>query len=155
MASVNRVTIVGNLGQAPSVRYMTGGEAVATISVATSYMSKDRNTGAQAEHTEWHRICFFGRLAEIVDLYLKKGSCVYVEGRLQTRKFTDKDGVEKYVTEIIGQEMQMLGHSQDAPADEPPAQPQPTPSARRPAPAPRPFVHSADEGRAVESAWDE
>jgi len=104
MASVNRVIIVGNLGRDPEVRYTASGDAVANIAVATSYKPKDKDPV-----TEWHRISFFGRLAEIVGQYLKKGSAVYIEGRLQTRKYTDKDGVEKYATDIIGEEMQMLG----------------------------------------------
>jgi len=112
MASVNKVIIVGNLGRDPEIRYMPSGDAIANIAVATSYKSKDRNTGEQKELTEWHRISFFGRLAEIVGQYLKKGSSVYVEGRLQTRKYTDKDGVEKYATDIIAEQMQMLGGRQ-------------------------------------------
>ena len=109
MASVNKVIIVGNLGRDPEIRYMPSGDAIANIAVATSFRSKDKNTGEQKEVTEWHRISFFGRLAEIVGQYLKKGSSVYVEGRLQTRKYTDKDGVEKYATDIVANEMQMLG----------------------------------------------
>ena len=112
MASVNKVIIVGNLGRDPEVRYMPSGDAIANIAVATSYKSKDRNTGEQKELTEWHRISFFGRLAEIVAQYLKKGSSVYVEGRLQTRKYTDKDGIERYATDIIAENMQMLGGRQ-------------------------------------------
>lgn len=109
MASVNKVIIVGNLGRDPEIRYMPSGDAIANIAVATTFKSKDRNTGEQKEATEWHRISFFGRLAEIVGQYLKKGSSVYIEGRLQTRKYTDKDGVEKYATDIIAENMQMLG----------------------------------------------
>lgn len=109
MASVNKVIIVGNLGRDPELRYMPSGDAIANIAVATSFKSKDKNTGEQKEQTEWHRISFFGRLAEIVGQYLKKGSSIYVEGRLQTRKYTDKDGVEKYATDIIAESMQMLG----------------------------------------------
>jgi single-strand DNA-binding protein len=109
MASVNKVIIVGNLGRDPEIRYMPSGDAIANIAVATSFKSKDRNTGEQKELTEWHRISFFGRLAEIVGQYLKKGSSIYVEGRLQTRKYTDKDGVERYATDIIAEAMQMLG----------------------------------------------
>ncbi|MGZ5202026.1 MAG: single-stranded DNA-binding protein [Telluria sp.] len=112
MASVNKVIIVGNLGRDPEIRYMPSGDAIANIAVATSYKSKDRNTGEQKELTEWHRISFFGRLAEIVGQYLKKGSSVYVEGRLQTRKYTDKDGIERYATDIIAENMQMLGGRQ-------------------------------------------
>jgi single-strand DNA-binding protein len=109
MASVNKVIIVGNLGRDPEIRHTPNGGAVANIAVATSYKLNDRMTGEQKEQTEWHRISFFGRLAEIVGQYLKKGSSVYVEGRLQTRKFTDKDGIEKYATDIIAESMQMLG----------------------------------------------
>ena len=109
MPSVNKVIIVGNLGRDPEIRYMPSGDAIANIAVATSFKSKDRNTGEQKELTEWHRISFFGRLAEIVGQYLKKGSSVYVEGRLQTRKYTDKDGIERYATDIIAENMQMLG----------------------------------------------
>ena len=109
MASVNKVIIVGNLGRDPEIRYMSSGEAIANIAVATSYKSKERDTGEQKEQTEWHRITFFGRLAEIVGQYLKKGSSVYVEGRLHTRKYTDKDGVERYATDVIAEQMQMLG----------------------------------------------
>ena len=112
MASVNKVIIVGNLGRDPEIRYMPSGDAIANIAVATSYKSKDRNSGEQKELTEWHRISFFGRLAEIVAQYLKKGSSVYVEGRLQTRKYTDKDGIERYATDIIAENMQMLGGRQ-------------------------------------------
>ena len=113
MASVNKVIIVGNLGRDPEMRYMPSGDAIANIAVATSYKSKDRNTGEQKEYTEWHRISFFGRLAEVAGQYLKKGSSVYVEGRLQTRKYTDKDGVEKYATDIICENMQLLGGKQE------------------------------------------
>jgi single-strand DNA-binding protein len=112
MASVNKVIIVGNLGRDPEIRYMPSGDAIANIAVATSFKSKDKNTGEAKELTEWHRISFFGRLAEIVGQYLKKGSSVYVEGRLQTRKYTDKDGIERYATDIIAETMQMLGSRQ-------------------------------------------
>jgi len=149
MASVNKVIIVGNLGRDPEIRYMPSGDAIANIAVATSYKSKDRNTGEQKETTEWHRISFFGRLAEIVGQYLKKGSSVYVEGRLQTRKYTDKDGVEKYATDIVAENMQMLGGRSgmggDAGMDdgggyESAQQSRPAPAARQapPAPAARP-----------------
>jgi single-strand DNA-binding protein len=114
MASVNKVIIVGNLGKDPEVRYMPSGDAIANIAVATSYKSKDKNSGEQKEVTEWHRISFFGKLAEVVGQYLKKGSTVYVEGRLQTRKYVDKDGIERYATEIVAENMQMLGGRQAA-----------------------------------------
>ena len=105
---VNRVIIIGNLGQDPDVKHASSGGAVANISVATSDTWKDKQSGENQERTEWHRIVFFGKLAEIVGQYLRKGSKVYVEGRLQTRKWTDKAGVERYTTEIIASEMQML-----------------------------------------------
>ena len=101
MASVNKVIIVGNVGRDPETRYMPSGDAVTNISVATSDRYKDKQTGEMKENTEWHRIAFFGKLAEIAGQYLKKGSQVYVEGRLRTRKWTDQSGQEKYSTEII------------------------------------------------------
>jgi single-strand DNA-binding protein len=163
MASVNKVIIVGNLGRDPEIRYMPSGDAIANIAVATSYKSKDRNTGEQKELTEWHRISFFGRLAEIVGQYLKKGSSVYVEGRLQTRKYTDKDGVEKYATEIVAENMQMLGGRQGMGGDSgmddgggyessAPSRPQPQqqrqappPPAARPQPKPAPNFSDMDD----------
>lgn len=156
MASVNKVIIVGNLGRDPEVRYMPSGDAIANIAVATSFKSKDRNTGEQKELTEWHRISFFGRLAEIVAQYLKKGSSVYVEGRLQTRKYTDKDGVEKYATDIVAENMQMLGgrggDSEDGAGDHDSgyeSQQRPAPrQAARPAPAARPQPRQGTGGGA-------
>jgi single-strand DNA-binding protein len=106
---VNKVILVGNLGNDPDMRYTAGGAAVANISIATAESWKDKNTGEQQERTEWHRVVFFGRLAEIVGEYLRKGSQVYVEGRLQTRKWTNKEGHDQYTTEIVANEMQMLG----------------------------------------------
>lgn len=108
MASVNKVIIVGTLGRDPEVRYMNNGDAICNLSVATSESWKDKS-GEKQERTEWHRISMFGKLAEIAGQYLAKGSSVYLEGKLQTRKWTDKDGVEKYTTEIIADRMQMLG----------------------------------------------
>ena len=108
MASVNKVILVGNLGRDPETRYTTGGEAVTNVSIATTDTWKDK-AGEKQERTEWHRVAFFGKLAEIAGEYLKKGSQVYVEGRLQTRKWQDKEGQEKYTTEIIADRMQMLG----------------------------------------------
>lgn len=112
MASVNKVIIVGNLGRDPETRYMPSGDALTNIAVATTDKWKDKATGEQKEATEWHRIAFFGKLAEIAGQYLKKGSQVYIEGKLRTRKYTDKDGVEKYSTEIVADSMQMLGSRQ-------------------------------------------
>ncbi len=108
MASVNKVILVGRLGKDPEVRYMTNGDAVANITLATSETWKDKN-GEKQEKTEWHRVTFYRKLAEIVGEYLKKGGMIYVEGRLETRKWTDKAGVEKYTTEVIANEMVMLG----------------------------------------------
>jgi single-strand DNA-binding protein len=112
MASVNKVIIVGNLGRDPETRYMPSGDAMTNITVATTDSWKDKNSGEKKEQTEWHRIAFFGKLAEIAGQYLKKGSQVYIEGSLRTRKYTDKDGVEKYATEIRAETMQMLGSRQ-------------------------------------------
>jgi single-strand DNA-binding protein len=109
MASVNKVIVLGNLGKDPEVRYMPSGGAVCTVSIATSRQWKDKTSGERQEETEWHRVTFFDRMAEIAGEYLKKGKSVYVEGRLKTRKYTDKDGVEKYSTDIIATEMQLLG----------------------------------------------
>jgi single-strand DNA-binding protein len=105
---VNKVILVGNLGQDPEVRYMPNGNAVANVSIATSETWKDKSSGEQQERTEWHRVVFFRRLAEIVGEYLKKGSKIYVEGRLQTRKWQDKNGQDRYTTEIVADQMQML-----------------------------------------------
>jgi len=105
---INKVILVGNLGKDPEVRYMPNGQAVANVTIATSETWKDKNTGEQQEKTEWHRVVFFRRLAEIVGEYLKKGSKIYVEGKLQTRKWQDNQGQDRYTTEIIANEMQML-----------------------------------------------
>lgn len=109
MASVNKVILVGNLGRDPEVRYSPDGLVVANVSVATTSVWKDKNTGERREDTEWHRVVFYGRQAEIVGQYLKKGSAAYIEGRLKTRKWQDKEGVDRYTTEIVADQMQMLG----------------------------------------------
>ena len=108
MASVNKAIIIGTLGRDPEIRYMPNGDAACNLSVATSETWKDKS-GEKQERAEWHRVSMFGKLAEIAGQYLAKGSSVYLEGKLQTRKWTDKDGVEKYTTEIIADRMQMLG----------------------------------------------
>ena len=108
MASVNKVILIGNLGRDPEMRYMPSGDAIANLRIATTDKYKDRN-GDQQEATEWHSVSFFGKLAEICGQYLKKGSQVYVEGSLRTRKWQDKDGNDRYTTEIRGDRMQMLG----------------------------------------------
>ena len=112
MASVNKVIIVGHLGKDVELRYTAAGDAIANLSVATSESWKDKNTGEKKEQTEWHRCSCFGKLAEICGQYLKKGSQVYIEGSLRTRKWTDKDGVERYTTEIRCDDMKMLGSRQ-------------------------------------------
>ncbi|SAL50888.1 single-strand binding protein [Caballeronia cordobensis] len=109
MASVNKVILVGNLGADPETRYLPSGDAVANIRLATTDRYKDKASGEMKEQTEWHRVSFFGRLAEIVNEYLKKGSSVYIEGRIRTRKYTDQAGQERYSTEIVADQMQMLG----------------------------------------------
>jgi len=126
MASVNKVILVGNLGRDPETRYMPSGEAVTNISLATTDTWKDKQSGEKKEATEWHRVVFFRKLAEIAGQYLKKGSQVYIEGSLKTRKWQDKDGQERYTTEIVADTMQMLGSRQgsgqgnDLPSREPP-----------------------------------
>ncbi|OQK15820.1 single-stranded DNA-binding protein [Methyloprofundus sedimenti] len=145
---LNKVTLIGNLGADPEVRYMPTGGAVANITLATTFRWKDKQSGERKENTEWHRVVFFNRLAEIVGEYLRKGSQVYIEGRLQTRKWTDKEGHDRYTTEIIATEMNMLGSrsggtaplansapsNAKAPAHKPaPAQPQSTPNSPPPA----------------------
>ena len=147
MASVNKVILIGNLGRDPEVRYAPSGSAICNVAIATSRNWKDKNSGERQEETEWHRVVFYDRLAEIAGEYLKKGKSVYIEGRLKTRKWTDKDGAEKYTTEIIAQEMTMLGGREggggggddgysDQPRAEAPRRSAPPP--RPPAPAPRP-----------------
>ncbi len=106
---INKVILIGNLGADPETRYMPSGGAVTNLSIATSDQWKDKQTGEQKERTEWHKVAMFGRLAEIAAEYLRKGSQVYVEGRLQTRKWQDRDGNDRYTTEIIANEMQMMG----------------------------------------------
>ena len=108
MASVNKVILIGNLGRDPETRYTTGGDAVTNLRIATTDTWKDK-AGEKQEKTEWHTVVLFGRQAEIAGEYLKKGRPVYIEGRLQTRKWTDKEGVEKYSTEVVGDRMQLLG----------------------------------------------
>ena len=156
MASVNKVILVGNLGKDPEVRYLPSGSAICNITVATSRQWKDKTSGERQEETEWHRVTFFDRMAEIAGEFLKKGRPVYVEGRLKTRKYTDKDGVEKYATDIVATEMQLLGGREDRAGggDERSAYAEPeaaraeaprraAPAPRAPAPAPRPAPKSA------------
>jgi single-strand DNA-binding protein len=153
MASINKVIIIGNLGRDPEVRYTPNGAAVCNITVATSRNWKDKNTGDKVEETEWHRIVFYDKLAEIAGEYLKKGRPVYVEGRLKTRKWQDKDGKDNYTTEIVAENMQMLGGREGGsygggPSGGPDSQEESRPSSR-PAPsssgtAPRPATSLQD-----------
>jgi len=113
MASLNKTTLIGNLGTDPEIRYMPDGTPTATVSLATTDTWKDKTSGERKEKTEWHRVVFFKSLAEVVGQYLKKGSQIYVEGKLRTRKWTDKDGIDRCTTEIVGREMQMLGKKDD------------------------------------------
>ena len=119
MASVNKVIIVGNLGRDPEVRYTPNGDSITNVTIATTDTWKDKATGEKKEATEWHRVVFFGKLAEIAGQYLKKGRQVYVEGALRTRKWQDKEGQERYTTEIVANEMKMLG-SREGMSDAPP-----------------------------------
>ena len=113
MANINKVIILGNLGRNPEVRYTPEGSAICNISVATASGWRDKSTGERHEQTEWHNVVFFGRLAEVAGEYLRKGSQVYIEGRLRTRKWTGQDGIERFTTEIVAQQMQMLGNRDD------------------------------------------
>jgi single-strand DNA-binding protein len=158
MASVNKVILIGNCGRDPEVRYTPGGTAICNVSVATSSRRKDKASGESIEDTQWHRVTFYDRLAEIAGEYLKKGRPVYIEGRLKYGKYTDKDGIERNTVDIVAEQMQLLGGREGggggdegggggysrAPArggddgDERPARP-----AARPAPAPRPAPKAA------------
>jgi single-strand DNA-binding protein len=118
MASVNKVILVGNLGKDPETRYMPNGDAVTNVVIATSESWKDKNSGEKKEATEWHRVVFFRKLAEIASQYLRKGSQVYIEGALKTRKWQNKDGQDQYTTEIVADEMRMLGSKGDRPSND-------------------------------------
>lgn len=138
MASVNKAVLLGNCGRDPEVRHAPSGMAVCNLSLATSSKRKDKQSGEYIEETQWHRVTFYDKLADIVGQYVKKGSPLYVEGRIVYRKYTDKDGAEKTSTEIVASEMQLLGN-REAPA-QPPAQP--AASSRKPAPAQDDFDES-------------
>ncbi|WPQ34340.1 single-stranded DNA-binding protein [Achromobacter xylosoxidans] len=150
MASVNKVILVGNLGRDPDVRYSPDGAAVCNVSLATTSSWKDKASGERREETEWHRVVMYNRLAEIAGEYLKKGRSVYIEGRLKTRKWQDKDtGADRYSTEIVADQMQMLGGREDGGGggggydDAPARQPQQRAPAQRPAPQQRPAAQAA------------
>ena len=129
MASLNKVILIGNLGKDPETRYAPSGDAICNLTLATTETWKDKATGERKDATEWHRIVFFGKLAEIAAQYLKKGAQVYVEGRLQTRKWQDQSGQERYTTEIRADEMKMLGRREDGGTSSP-RQPSPQPSSQ-------------------------
>jgi single-strand DNA-binding protein len=114
MRGVNKAIVLGNVGQDPELRNLPSGGAACTVSIATSERWKDKATGEQKEHTEWHRVVFFGRVAEIAAEYLRKGSQAYIEGRLRTRKWQDKTGADRFTTEIVGDELQLVGSKGDA-----------------------------------------
>jgi len=156
MASVNKVILIGNLGRDPEVRYAPSGSAICNITLATSRNWKDKTTGERQEETEWHRVVFYDRLAEIAGEYLKKGKSVYIEGRLKTRKWQDKEGVEKYTTEIIAQEMTMLG-GREGPGgggDDAGGYGDAAPRAARPAPAARPAGGAAKPAPKSSTGFD-
>jgi len=113
MSSVNKAILIGNLGKDPEIRYLPNGDQVCNITLATSEKYKDKSTGEAKENTEWHRVVFFGKLAEVCGQYLQKGKKIYVEGRIRTNKWQDKDGNDRYTTEIVGNEMKMLGGKDD------------------------------------------
>jgi single-strand DNA-binding protein len=140
MASINRVTIIGNCGKDPELRYSPSGTAFCSLSIATTRSWKNKESGEKQEETEWHRVMFNDKLAEIVGQYVKKGKPIYVEGRLKTRKWTNKEGVEVYTTEIMANEMQLLGNRDDDGGGEQRQAPAPraqAPAPRQQAPAPR------------------
>jgi single-strand DNA-binding protein len=164
MASINKVILIGNLGRDPEVRYAPSGLAVANMSLATTRSWKDKTSGEKQEEVEWHRVVLYDRQAELAGEYLFKGSAVYIEGRLKTRKWTDKDGVEKYTTEVVCESMQFLGGKSDedkptgarGPAASPErgGQRQQTDNRRAPAPAPRPAAKQAPQRNAFEDMDD-
>lgn len=133
MASVNKVILVGNLGRDPEVRYSAEGAAICNISIATTSQWKDRTSGERREETEWHRVVFYNRLAEIAGEYLRKGRPVYVEGRLRTRKWAGDDGQDRYTTEIVAEQMQMLGGGRGEEGASGAPEPQGQPAGKRPA----------------------
>jgi single-strand DNA-binding protein len=148
MASVNKVILLGNCGRDPEIRYLPSGQAVANVSIATSSRRKDRNTGESVEDTQWHRVTFYDRLAEIVGEYVRKGQPVYVEGRLKYGKYTDQAGVEKNTVDIIATEMQLLGKREGmgGPDEDGGATRRAPPAARNPAPASAPLASKPASG---------
>lgn len=151
---VNKVILIGNLGKDPEVRYSANGTAVVNVTLATSETWRDKQTGEGQERTEWHTVVFFGKLAEIAGEYLRKGRQVYVEGSLRTRKWQDKNGQDRYSTEIVASDMQMLGSRSEGSAsfDAPPSQPQQRPAQREPAGQ---GAASQSSGQGFESTFDD
>ncbi len=147
---INKVILIGNLGNDPDVRYTSGGSPIANVNLATSEAWRDKETGDMQERTEWHRVVFFSRLAEIVSEYLRKGSKIYVEGRLQTRKWQDRDGNDRYTTEVVANEMQMLD-GRTAPREPAPA----AAPARNPAGANAPVPQGSTTGDGGEFVDDD
>ena len=147
---INKVILIGNLGNDPDVRYTSGGSPIANVNLATSDAWRDKETGDMQERTEWHRVVFFSRLAEIVSEYLRKGSKIYVEGRLQTRKWQDRDGNDRYTTEVVANEMQMLD-GRTAPREPVPA----AAPARKPAGANAPVPQANTTGDGGEFVDDD
>ena len=143
MASVNKSIILGNVGKDPELRHTSNGVAVCSVGIATNRTWKDKATGEKREETEWHRVVFYDRLAEVAGEYLKAGSSVYVEGYAKTRKWTDKEGIERYTTEIIGNEMKLLGSRAEREADETPTS---KPAPARSAPPSRPPARPSAAG---------
>lgn len=150
---INKVILVGNLGQDPEVRYMPSGGAVTNVSIATSDSWKDKNTGEPQERTEWHRVVFFNRLGEVAGQYLRKGSKVYVEGRLQTRKWQDQNGQDRYTTEIVASDMQMLDSRAGSTGFDQGSEPPPYGSSSQP-PAGTPTGNPAPAGGGQKPALD-
>jgi single-strand DNA-binding protein len=154
MASINKVILIGNLGRDPEVRYMPSGDAVANITIATTETWKDKG-GEKQEQTEWHRVAMFGKTAEIAGEYLKKGSQVYIEGKLQTRKWTDKEGQERYTTEIRADRMQMLGSRSGGSERMPPAEEEAPSSRSSAAPAKKTTTAAAGKGSGFDDLEDD
>jgi single-strand DNA-binding protein len=147
MASVNKVILIGNCGRDPEIRYLPSGQAVANISIATTSRRKDRTSGETVEDTQWHRVTFYDRLAEIAGEYVKKGRPIYIEGRLKYGKYTDQAGVEKNTVDIIATEMQLLGAREGMGGPSGGGDDEGGASARRPAAAPRPAASAAPAGK--------
>jgi single-strand DNA-binding protein len=150
---INKVILIGNLGKDPETRYMPSGGAVTNVTLATSESWKDKNTGEQQERTEWHRVVFFNRLGEIAGEYLRKGSKVYIEGSLRTRKWQGQDGQDRYTTEIVASDMQMLDSKGGSAAFESAPQPQPQPQSQAQRPAAQP--QSAPAASMPENDFDD